>query len=360
MLVHICCSVDSHFFLQELRKEYPKERLVGFFYDPNIHPYSEYQLRLLDVERSCDKLGIELIEGEYDYENWIESVNGLENEPEKGKRCVVCFDNRLERTAQKAKELHVKTITTTLLTSPKKSLEQLKSSLEMVEKDYNVKVLTPDFRKNGGTSRQFELAKKDKLYHQNYCGCLYALVKQREGQKRLTDELMSPMDNRTLPQSIEERIGLYEKVIKCEDEGVEFELRRQKFLNYRLLRASVATKDEVLPSFILFYSHMKRFRTQGRVESEVDGVGYFNRESIILLSLETYNLLNESNYESVKELMFNPPSVKEDLHVRKMLQGEFYSLSPIIVLDAIVKDKLTITMDSYIYDDVRELLALKG
>lgn len=99
MLVHICCSVDSHFFLQKLQLEYPEETLIGFFYDPNIHPFSEYSLRLLDVKRSCQKLGIVLHVGEYDYEGWIEAVRGLENEPEKGKRCLVCFDNRLEKTA---------------------------------------------------------------------------------------------------------------------------------------------------------------------------------------------------------------------------------------------------------------------
>jgi len=95
MLVHICCSVDSHFFLEKLKEQFPKERLIGFFYDPNIHPYSEYRLRLLDVQRSCKKLGIELIEGEYDYQNWLKAVRGLEREKEKGERCRVCFDKRL-------------------------------------------------------------------------------------------------------------------------------------------------------------------------------------------------------------------------------------------------------------------------
>ncbi|HGZ70984.1 MAG TPA: diacylglucosamine hydrolase like protein, partial [Nitratifractor sp.] len=72
MLVHICCSVDSHYFLQKLQIEYPESKLIGFFYDPNIHPYSEYYLRLLDVERSCKLLDIELLEGPYDYSAWIE------------------------------------------------------------------------------------------------------------------------------------------------------------------------------------------------------------------------------------------------------------------------------------------------
>ncbi len=83
MLVHICCAVDSHFFLQELQQMFPDEKLVGYFYDPNIHPYSEYQLRLLDVKRSCKMLDIELIEGDYNYEGWLESVRGFEDEPEK-------------------------------------------------------------------------------------------------------------------------------------------------------------------------------------------------------------------------------------------------------------------------------------
>ncbi len=105
MLVHICCSVDSHFFMEKLQHEYPDEKLIGFFYDPNIHPYSEYQLRYLDVQRSCNKLGIELIEGDYDFENWMDAVRGLEKEPEKGARCEVCFDRRFEVSAYKALEL---------------------------------------------------------------------------------------------------------------------------------------------------------------------------------------------------------------------------------------------------------------
>ena len=103
MLVHICCSVDSHFFLQKLKKIYPNEKLIGFFYDPNIHPYSEYRLRLLDVQRSCDMLGIELIEGEYDFRGWMEAVKGYENEPEKGKRCSICFTDRVEESIKKQK-----------------------------------------------------------------------------------------------------------------------------------------------------------------------------------------------------------------------------------------------------------------
>lgn len=358
VLVHICCSVDSHFFLQELQKEYPNETFMGFFYDPNIHPYSEYKLRLLDVRRSCKKLGVELLEGEYDYEGWIEAVRGLENEPERGKRCLVCFDNRFETTAKKAVILGIKSITTTLLTSPKKSIDQLKKAATQIEEKYNVEVLVPDFRKGGGTSRQFELAKKDKLYHQNYCGCMFALEDQRASQKRVLDELMSPIGQQVLPSSIESRIELYEKVIKCEEEEKSFELVREKFLNYRLLAAFVKSREKVLPSYLLFYSHLKRGLVKGRVARIKDGIGYFNRESILFMELEKLNFLTCKEYKSVKELLFNPLKVEEELEVRRFFSKDFLSLSPIIVVDEILTCKLEIGIKSYIYEDVRELLAI--
>ncbi len=72
--MHICCAVDSHYFLEKIQEEFPDEKLVGYFYDPNIHPYSEYRLRYLDVEYSCKKLGITLIEGPYNLEELLKRV----------------------------------------------------------------------------------------------------------------------------------------------------------------------------------------------------------------------------------------------------------------------------------------------
>jgi len=130
VLVHICCAVDSHYFLNRLRKDFPNEKLVGYFYDPNIHPYSEYKLRLLEVKRSCKKLRVELIEGEYDFDSWLKAVEGLELEPEKGKRCNVCFDYRFRESAKMCAKLGLKRFTSTLLTSPKKSISQLRNEGE--------------------------------------------------------------------------------------------------------------------------------------------------------------------------------------------------------------------------------------
>ncbi len=360
MLVHICCSVDSHFFLQKLREKFPNEKLIGFFYDPNIHPYSEYKLRLLDVKRSCEILDIPLIEGEYDFESWLEAVRGYENEPEKGRRCEVCFDRRLEVTALKAKELNENKITTTLLTSPKKSKEQLKKAGEDIEKRFGVEFVLVDFRKGGGTQEQFKIAKDAKLYHQNYCGCLYALTKQREEQERVASELFSPISNQILPSCIEDKISLYEKRMELEKNKIDYRIKREKFLNYRLLRAFVKENKKTIPSYFLPYSFLKRSFTKGRIEDCIDNIFYFNREEIKFIELNFFNTLLDSNYESVKELIFNPPSFEKELEVRSKIDIYPYSLSPIIVLDKIdvTQSKYEIFCDSTLYRDVRENLVI--
>ena len=357
MLVHICCAVDSHFFLQKLQKLYPKEKLTGFFYDPNIHPYSEYQLRFLDVQRSCKMLGIDLIEGEYDYEGWIDAVRGFEDEPEKGARCDICFDNRLETTAKEASKLGMKSITTTLLTSPKKSIEQLKAVGDAIEKDYGVSFIAPDFRKDGGTQEQFALAKEDMLYHQDYCGCIYALTKQRDQQKRLADELFSPISKQIQPESIEERIELYKKRIELEDQGENYKIVRDKFLNYRLLNAHVVQNGEVIPSYILPYSILRKKFTKFKIQSEVKDIYFTNRESIKIIDLSKFNQLLESNYQNIQDIIDNPPTFEKELSLRNKIINNLYSFSPIIVLKDIDKNgNFQLYLNAQTYDDTRETL----
>jgi hypothetical protein len=362
MLVHICCSVDSHFFLQKLRESYPNEPLIGFFYDPNIHPYGEYRLRLLDVKRSCDKLGIPLLEGAYNYEAWIEAVRGLENEPEKGKRCSVCFDNRLEESAKKALEIGEKTITTTLLTSPKKSLEQLEKALGDIAQHYGLRIVAPDFRKNGGTQAQFTLAKQEMLYHQNYCGCLFALSKQRDQQKRFADELCSPVRPQLLPGSIEERIALYEKVVHAEASQTPFVLTREKFFNYRLLRAWLKPSGgETLPSYVLFYSTVKKESFKTAVEPLNLHVGMGAKEESRFITLAYFNALAKTAYADVREMLQNPPSIETELDVRKAISGSaLLSLSPIFILDALEASSYEIFLQSRTYSDIRENLVFVG
>lgn len=191
MLVHICCSVDSHFFLQELRRIRPSERLVGFFYNPNIHPREEYELRLFDVRRSCERLGIALIAGDYALEVWLDSVRGLEEAAEKGARCGVCFDERLTKSALVAAQLGESRLTTTLLASPMKSQNELFLQGEAVAKNFGLEFVSLDVRSGGGTQRQSKMAKEANLYRQNYCGCVFALTKQRNAANKVALELFS-------------------------------------------------------------------------------------------------------------------------------------------------------------------------
>ncbi len=343
--------------MQKLQTDFPQEKLTGFFYDPNIHPYSEYQLRFLDVQRSCKKLGIDLIEGEYDFEAWMEAVKGLENEPEKGARCKVCFDKRFEVSAKKALELGEKTMTTTLLVSPLKSQEQLKKSGDIFEKKHDVKFIAVDYRSGGGTELQSRVTKEEKLYRQDYCGCIYGLTMQREQQHRLMDEMFSPLSKTTLPSSIEERLEMYKKRMQLEDENIEYKIIKEKFLNYRQLSFRVTdNKNQLIPAHALSYSTLQRKKAQGIIEFEDKNIHYFSREEIKFVTLAHFNLTCGFEYKSINELIFNPPSFNKELKFRNSLVCGNYDLTPIIITTEIPHAKLTIELDAKTYEDVREKL----
>ena len=353
MLVHLCCSVDAGYFLQKLQEKYPQERLIAYFYDPNIHPYSEYKLRMLDTKRVCDKLGVEFIEGEYDYLSWLNAVKGKENAPEKGQRCSICFMHSLESTAKLANALNEKTITTSLLMSPKKSQSQLAEVAEVIKKLYGVEFVIEDFRKKGGTQNQQVLAKEMQMYRQDYCGCIFGLLGQKKDSE-VIDELISPVTKQVLPASIEERFQLYQKRIELEEKGIKYKIIKENFLNYRLLRGGVKKDKKTVESYILFYSYLKR-PTKGRVEYGGEGVFYFNRMQIILCDIEKFNEVLKKRYENVKDLIKNPPSVEEELTFRRAITNTPYSLTPIIILDEI-EEKYEINIEAKIYPDVREIL----
>jgi predicted adenine nucleotide alpha hydrolase (AANH) superfamily ATPase len=357
MLVHICCSVDSHFFLEKLQQDYPEEKLTGFFYDPNIHPYSEYRLRYLDVQRSCQKLGIDLIEGEYDFETWMDAVRGLEKEPEKGARCEVCFDRRFEVSAHKALELGERKMTTTLLVSPLKSQEQLKRSGEAFEKEHGVEFVFVDYRAGGGTQDQSRVTKEQQLYRQDYCGCLYGLTMQREQQDKLMDEMFSDIAGRVLPASIEERLALYEQRMQLEDEGRSYRIVKQKFLNYRQFSCRLLKgKTQSVPAYALHYSSLPRKRANGKIEFAQHGIYYFNRDDIRFIPLETFNEKMKTAYRNVTELIYNPPKPEAELALRQELCQTPFDLTPIIVTDAIPEGKYTLFLDAKVYEDTKERL----
>ena len=374
MLVHICCSVDCDYFLRRL-KELTQEPLIGYFYDPNIHPYGEYVLRMHDAKRVCENLGIKFIPGEYDFQGWLDGARGLENEPEKGARCEFCFDFRMQKTAELALSLGERKITTTLLMSPKKSHSQLCASLQRICERCELEFIAPDFRKNGGTNEQFALAKKDALYHQNYCGCIYALAAQRDDQRRaernsggsLTAdlrrnlaqgaeiyELMSSIDRQILPASVEEKLKFYKKLCSLERKGVKFSVLRDRFLNYRLLRAWIKFDGRVVPSFVLFGSYFTRENVKFSIERECE-IFCSDKGEIKILSLAKINEISRSNFKSVSEMIKNPPSLARQNKTRAALCTAG-SLSPIIVTDEIRAAKVQIYGLSRIFLDVREIL----
>jgi len=301
-------------------------------------------------------LGIELIEGEYDTESWLKAVRGFENEPEKGARCAICFDRRFEVTAEKAYELKENYFTSTLLTSPKKSLKQLKTAGDALGKKFNIEFIAPDYRKASGTQEQNILAKRDALYRQDYCGCLFGLTMQREQQQKLADELFSPLSQQIQPESIEARLELYRKRLAYEEQGVAYKIVKERFLNWRELYGYVKVKKETLPSHFLPYSTLKSEFSRGKVDVKVGELHYMNRDEIKFITLETYNRVADTNYQSVTELIYNPPSLKIELNVRSNLINNSYDVSSIIVVDTIPTQKLEIRYKSHIYEDVKEVL----
>ena len=259
LLVHICCAPDALYFLKRLKEDFPEKEMVGFFYDPNIHPYEEYRLRLVETKRICRDLGIPLIEGEYDPESWMDSVKGLEDEPERGERCSVCFDVRLERSAQLARELGCQEMTTTLLMSPKKRFDQLRESGEKTAGRHGIKFIAVNYRKGGGTQEMFRLSQDKELYMQDYCGCIFALSQQK-GEDMLWD--MTSFGYRA-PGSREETLFIKEVRERAEELGLETREVEFPFLGWRVLEGGILAGDRPVPSIVKTYSRSIKGKVRG-------------------------------------------------------------------------------------------------
>ena len=311
MLVHICCSVDSHYFLSELRKVYPQSKMLGYFYNPNIHPKAEYDLRLFDVKRSCKMLGIDLIEGEYEIQKWFADVKGLECEPEKGERCVKCFDMRLEKSAQVAHKMSFDSFTSTLLASPLKEQKILFAEGDEIALAYGLEFIKIDVRSNGGTQAQSELANKDRLYKQTNWGCQFALSRQREKQKQLPLELMSNIGKQIAPGSNESRKAVFDLRDECERLGREYVLYKQTKIVWRNLRSICIDEGKVISSYVLTHSRSKNMVKTSSIayikQSVYDKehkiqtieVGYAKRDESIFIGIEDMNALLNTHYTNV-------------------------------------------------------------
>ena len=285
------------------------------------------------------------------------AVRGLEKEPEKGSRCEVCFDKRFSESAKKALELGETKITTTLLVSPLKSQEQLKVIGDTFFEKNGVEFIAVDYRAGGGTQDQSRVTKEEQLYRQDYCGCIYGLTMQREEQDKLMDEMFSPISKQILPASIEERLEMYKYRNSLEDEGKKYKILKEKFLNYRQFNFRlIKGKKEVIPAYALSYSSLPRGRAQGKVEFVHENIYYFNREEIKFISLEYFNSYFKTDYKNINELIFNAPSVEDELKFRTSINSSNYDLCPIIVVENIIESKLTIELKSKTYEDTKEKL----
>ena len=147
-----------------------------FYYNPNIFPREEYEIRKNESKRHAEGLGIQWIDGDYDHEQWRQGVCGLEGEPERGRRCEQCFTLRLTQAAQKAKELGLQYFTTTLASSRWKSLEQIERAGRLAEQVVpGVTFWAQNWRKDGLQERRNQLLKEFAFYNQQYCGCEFSM-----------------------------------------------------------------------------------------------------------------------------------------------------------------------------------------
>jgi len=181
LLVHICCAPDAAYVIGLLRENYD---VTGFFSNPNIQPAEEYERRLGEARKVAGILGVRLIEDGYNPSLWTQVTRKFIHEPEKGRRCDVCYAFRLERTARTASGLGFDRFTTIMSLSPWKKAAVLNRIGKMLGRRYRVEYLEADFKKKDGFRKSVALSKDLNLYRQDYCGCLFS----RRGDKGTPDE----------------------------------------------------------------------------------------------------------------------------------------------------------------------------
>ena len=175
ILLHSCCAPCSSYVISYLYNYFD---ITIFYYNPNISPKDEYlkrkeeQIRLINEIKTKNKLDI--IDCDYDNDLYEKSIKGLENEPERGNRCTVCFNLRLNKTAEIAKKFNYDYFGTTLTVSPYKNSNLINEIGLDISKKYDINYLVSDFKKKNGYKKSIELSKEFNLYRQNYCGCKYS------------------------------------------------------------------------------------------------------------------------------------------------------------------------------------------
>lgn len=174
LLLHSCCAPCSGEVMEALLASGIDYTI--YFYNPNIHPRKEYELRKDENLRFAQKHNIPFIDADYDMDEWFKRAKGMEWEPERGIRCTMCFDMRFARTALHAYENGFTVFTSSLAISRWKNMEQINDCGVRAASAYpGMEYWTFNWRKNGGSARMLEISKQEKFYMQEYCGCAYSL-----------------------------------------------------------------------------------------------------------------------------------------------------------------------------------------
>jgi predicted adenine nucleotide alpha hydrolase (AANH) superfamily ATPase len=178
LLLHSCCAPCSSYVLEYLSSFF---HITLFFYNPNIYPQEEYDLRLSEAKRLVNEINtnhpIKIIEGDYIPDVFYKAVRGMEQEEECGERCHACYRLRLEETARLAQKLGFDYFTTTLSIGPKKDSNKINEIAEEIAEIYKTYHLPSDFKRKKGYERSIVLSREHNLYRQNYCGCIFSRKK---------------------------------------------------------------------------------------------------------------------------------------------------------------------------------------
>lgn len=172
LLLHSCCAPCSSACLERLKEHF---QITVLYYNPNIDERAEYEKRKAEQIRFLNETGwADFLDCDHEAEKFLQMAKGMENEPERGKRCYACYALRLEKTAQIAKENEFDYFATTLTLSPYKNAEWLNEIGEKIGGRYEVNYLYTDFKKKGGYHRSIELSNEYGLYRQDFCGCRFS------------------------------------------------------------------------------------------------------------------------------------------------------------------------------------------
>ncbi len=174
VLLHACCAPCSSAIVEWMLQHGIRPTI--FYFNPNIFPYEEYEIRKNESKRHADSLGIPWIDGDYNHAQWLEQVQGLEYEPERGSRCLQCFRMRLTVTALQAQALGITHFTTTLASSRWKSLDQItQAGLAAQAAVPSTLFWAQNWRKGGLQDRRNQLLREYNFYNQLYCGCEFSM-----------------------------------------------------------------------------------------------------------------------------------------------------------------------------------------